>query len=61
MSLIWGLVSYNMQLCSLDPVKIINFRKHIMLEAVCRLELCYVKYAVWVGSFGMTGHISVEI
>jgi len=32
-----------------------------MLEAVCPLELCCVNYAVVVGSFWMTGHISVEI
>ena len=61
MSLIWDLVWYNMQLCSLDSVEIISFHKHIMLEVVCWLELCYVNYAVVVGSFGMTGHISVEI
>ena len=61
MSLIWGLVWYNMLLCSPDSVEIIIFHKHIMLEAVCWLELWYVNYAVVVGSFGMTGHSSVEI
>ena len=43
-----------MQLCSLDSVKIISFRKQIMLEVVCRLDLCYVNYAFVVGSYGMT-------
>jgi hypothetical protein len=56
----WGLVWYNMQLCLLDSVKVIGLHKPIMLEAVF-LELCSVNYAVVVGSFGMTGHISVEI
>jgi len=61
MILIWGLMWCNMQLCSLEPVKIISFRKHIMLEVVCRLDLCYVNCGLAVGSFGMNGHISVEI
>jgi hypothetical protein len=47
-----------MQLCSLDSVEIISFHKHIMLEAVCQLELCYVNYAVVVGSFRMIGRIN---
>ena len=50
-----------MQLCSLDSVKIVSLHKHIMLEAFCPLELCYVNYAIVVGSFGMTGRISVAI